>query len=228
MILERTNKSNPLNATSQNATQNPAQYSENTLSPMSLTDTINYRPGSIILYPGRPEGLFRVRSGLVRVHTVDDEGNGLTLRYVKPGEYFGEESLANINREYFAEAVTDSSVDQISTGKLTHDDLREVTAHIVAALQRGYQHLYRLTGKRLRSRIAGELLELATTALATARPDGTLMVFATHDELAAAVGSVRETVTKVVGELSREGVIDAGYGKITLKNPQALRQIADE
>jgi hypothetical protein len=68
MILERTAKANPLSTLA----QNPAQYSENTLSPMSLTDTINYRPGSIILYPGRPEGLFRVRSGLVRVHTVDD------------------------------------------------------------------------------------------------------------------------------------------------------------
>jgi CRP-like cAMP-binding protein len=72
------------------------------------------------------------------------------------------------------------------------------------------------------------LLELATTALASQKPDGMMMVFATHDELAAAVGSVRETVTKVVGELSREGVIDSGYGKITLRDPKALRAIANE
>ena len=52
------------------------------------------------------------------------------------------------------------------------------------------------------------------------------MIYATHDELAAAVGSVRETVTKVVGELSREGIISAGYGKITLKDQQALANIA--
>ena len=194
----------------------------------SSIDTINYRPGAVILYPGRPESLYRVRSGLVRVHTVDDDGNGLTLRYVKPGEYFGEEALANLNREYFAEAVTDSSVDLINPAKLNPDEVLEVNQHLVRALHRGYQTLYRLTGKRLKSRIAGELLELATTALATARPDGKLMVFATHDELAAAVGSVRETVTKVVGELAREGVIDAGYGKITLKDPTALRAIADE
>ena len=39
--------------------------------------------------------------------------------------------------------------------------------------------------------------------------------------------SVRETVTKVVGELSKEGVIDSGYGKITLVNVPALRAIAN-
>jgi CRP-like cAMP-binding protein len=191
-------------------------------------DSVNYRPGAVILYPGKADQLYRVKSGLIRVHTVDDEGNGLTLRYVKPGEFFGEEALAGLAREYFAEAVTDSSVDVINPATLGPEDTLEVNIHLVKALQRSYLTLYRLTGKRLKSRIASELLELSTTALATKKPDGKLMVYATHDELAAAVGSVRETVTKVVGELSREGVIDAGYGKITLRDPEALQAIADE
>jgi CRP-like cAMP-binding protein len=191
-------------------------------------DSINYRPGVVILYPGKSDQLYRVKTGLVRIHTVDDEGNGLTLRYVKPGEFFGEEALAGIPREYFAEAVTDSNVDVINPTTLGAEDTLEVNIHLVKALQRSYLTLYRLTGKRLKSRIAFELLELSQTALATRKPDGKLMVYATHDELAAAVGSVRETVTKVVGELSREGVIDAGYGKITLRDPQTLQAIADE
>lgn len=193
----------------------------------TFVDTINYRPGAVILYPGRPEQLYRVRSGLVRVHTMDDDGNGLTLRYIKPGEYFGEESLAGLERVYFAEAVTDSAVDVINPALLGPEDTLDVTVHLVKSLNRGYRSLYRLAGKRLKSRIASELLELATTALATRKPDGKTMVYATHDELAAAVGSVRETVTKVVGELSREGVIDAGYGKITLRDPNALSAIAE-
>lgn len=194
----------------------------------TFVDTVSHRPGAVILYPGRPEQLYRVRSGLVRVHTMDDDGNGLTLRYVKPNEYFGEESLAGLERGYFAEAVTDSTVDVINPALLGPEETLDVTVHLVRSLNRGYRSLYRLAGKRLKSRIASELLELATTALATRKPDGKTMIYATHDELAAAVGSVRETVTKVVGELSREGVIDAGYGKITLRDPDALRAIADE
>ncbi len=191
-------------------------------------DTITYRPGAVILYPGKAEMLHRVRSGLVRIHTVDNDGNGLTLRYVKPGEFFGEEVLAGLERVAFAEAVTEASVDVIEPNKLSREDLAEISAHLVKALNRGYQSLYRLAGKRLRSRIAAELLELAQTALGTLRNDGKLMIYATHDEMAAAVGSVRETVTKVVGELSREGVIDAGYGKITLMDAEALKRIANE
>ncbi len=192
----------------------------------NFVDTISYRPGAVILYPGQPEQLYRVKSGLVRVHTMDDDGNGLTLRYVKPGEYFGEESLAGLERAYFAEAVTDSTEDVLNPALLGPEETLDVTVHLVKSLNRGYQTLYRLAGKRLKSRIASELLELSTTALATKKPDGKTLVYATHDELAAAVGSVRETVTKVVGELSREGVISAGYGKITLKNEQALAGIA--
>lgn len=190
-------------------------------------DTVNYRPGAVILYPGKSDMLYRVSSGLVRVHTMDDDGNGLTLRYVKPGEYFGEEALSGGRRAYFAEAITDSSVDLINPSLMTSEDHLQVTTHLVRTLERAYQSIYRLVGKRLRSRIASELLELKHTALAMTLESGEMMIYATHDELAAAVGSVRETVTKVVGELNREGVISAGYGKITLKDEAALQEIAD-
>ena len=200
----------------------------NTRTPSTRTfvDTVTSRPGAVILYPGKSDMLYRVASGLVRVHTMDDDGNGLTLRYVKPGEYFGEEALAGVNRAYFAEAVTDSSIDVINPALMSAEDNLHVTTHLVRTLERAYESIYRLVGKRLRARIAGELLELKDTALATQLDSGETMIYATHDELDAAVGSVRETVTKVVGELSREGVISAGYGKITLKNEKALSDIA--
>ncbi len=73
--------------------------------------------------------------------------------------------------------------------------------------------------------MAAALLELAETPLAQ-EEEGQLVLHATHDELAAAVGSVRETVTKVIGELAREGYIRSGYGKIFLKDVQGLKELA--
>ena len=194
----------------------------------TFVDVVTHRPGAVILYPGKSDMLYRVQSGLVRVHTMDDEGNGLTLRYVKPGEFFGEEALSGLERHYFAEAVTDTTVNVINPALMGAEENLEVTTHLVKTLDRAYESIYRLVGKRLRARIASELLELQDTALATQLDSGETMIYATHDELAAAVGSVRETVTKVVGELSREGVISAGYGKITLRNTKALQEIAAE
>jgi CRP/FNR family cyclic AMP-dependent transcriptional regulator len=73
--------------------------------------------------------------------------------------------------------------------------------------------------------MAAALLELAATPLAR-EEEGVIVLHATHDELAAAVGSVRETVTKVIGELAREGYIRSGYGKIVLKDPEGLKTLA--
>lgn len=200
----------------------------NAVQPNNYADVLTFIPGEVVLFPGKPDNIYRVSEGLIRIHTVDDEGNGLTLRYVKPGGYFGEEAICGIQRRYFAEAVTSSSVEVISPVTLSAEENLDVTAHLVEAMERLYRSLYRLSGKRLKARIAAELLDLQDSALATTGARDESVVHITHDDLAAAVGSVRETVTKVVGELSREGAISAGYGKIALSNVDLLKDIAGE
>jgi CRP-like cAMP-binding protein len=74
--------------------------------------------------------------------------------------------------------------------------------------------------------VAAELLDLADSALATRDGDRTA-VRITHDALADSVGSVRETVTKVIGELSRAGAVDAGYGRVVVRDRQRLRDLAN-
>jgi len=192
------------------------------------TDELSYGAGEVILFPGQPDNIYRVHEGLIRIHTVDDEGNGLTLRYVKPGGYFGEEALAGLQRRYFAEAVTPSAVEVMSPATLGPEENLHLTTHLVEAIERLYRSLYRLSGKRLKARIAAELLDLQDSALASRGSMGEPVVHITHDDLAAAVGSVRETVTKVVGELSRQGAIHAGYGKIALTDLTMLRAVAGE
>ena len=187
-----------------------------------------YAPGEVVLFPGTPKLLHRVVSGLVRVHTVDGEGNGLTLRYVKPGGYFGEEALTGQPRRYFAEAVTATEIRVVKPAELDAAEREELTEHLGEAMQGLYRSLTRLAGKRLKARIAAELLELQDSDLASQGDDGEAYVHITHDDLAAAVGSVRETVTKVVGELSRMGAITAGYGKIALDDVRLLREVAGE
>jgi CRP/FNR family transcriptional regulator, cyclic AMP receptor protein len=186
-----------------------------------------HKQGQVILFPGESQYLYRVLDGLVRIHSVDDDGAGLTLRYVKPGGFFGEEALSEDARHYFAEAVTDCEIEVLEPGYLSGHDYAALTEHLIEAVGRLYRSLYRLSGKRLRARIAAELLELRDSALASPNERGEVVVQITHDELAAAVGSVRETVTKVVGELGRLGAIDSGYGKIVLKDLTLLEQTAD-
>jgi CRP/FNR family transcriptional regulator, cyclic AMP receptor protein len=182
----------------------------------------------IILFPGLATHLYQVQAGLVRIHMMDDEGSALTLRYVKPGGYFGEESLTGEQRRYFAEAVTRCELELISPATLTAEQHALLSHYLVEAVAKLYRSMFRLSGKRLKSRIAAELLDLQDSALATPGANGEAIIRLTHDDLAAAVGSVRETVTKLVGELARDKAIHSGYGKITLSNAKVLQDIADE
>lgn len=187
-----------------------------------------YAAGEILLFPGAPGGLYQLRSGLIRLHAVDHGGYGVTLRYVKPGGYFGEESLSGHQRHYFAEAVTDSAVDTVQVEKLSRQDLLEVATYLAVCSVQLSRALLRMAGKPLRARVAAELLELADSALAGETDAGQPVVYLTHDDLAAAVGSVRETVTKVVGELARSGALKAGYGKIVVLDAAQLAHIAGD
>ncbi|WP_114311874.1 helix-turn-helix domain-containing protein [Thermus caldifontis] len=190
-------------------------------------ETVTFKPGEVILYPGVPgprDRVYRVLEGLVRLEAVDEEGNALTLRLVRPGGYFGEEALAGMERTYFAEAVTEVVAEPLP--KEPHpEEVRQVLQSLAQALSESYRRIERLATQRLKNRMAAAILELAETPLAHQEPEG-LVLRATHDELAAAVGSVRETVTKVIGELTREGYIRSGYGKIVLKDIQGLRELA--
>ncbi|WP_105317371.1 helix-turn-helix domain-containing protein [Thermus tenuipuniceus] len=190
-------------------------------------ETVTFKPGEVILYPGVPgprDRVYRVLEGLVRLEAVDEEGNALTLRLVRPGGYFGEEAWAGMERTYFAEAVTEVVAEPLP--KEPHpEEVRQVLQSLAQALSESYRRIERLATQRLKNRMAASLLELAETPLAQEEPEG-LVLRATHDELAAAVGSVRETVTKVIGELTREGYIRSGYGKIVLKDIKGLKELA--
>ena len=143
---------------------------------------------------------------------------------VRPGGYFGEEALAGMERSYFAEAVTEVVAEPLP--KEPHpEEIRQVLLSLAQALSESYRRIERLATQRLKNRMAAAILELAETPLAHEEQEG-VVLRATHDELAAAVGSVRETVTKVIGELTREGYIRSGYGKIILKDIKGLKELA--
>ena len=185
-----------------------------------------YEAGSVLYVPGRSSDVYRLLGGLVRLHVVNGEGDGVTLRYVKPGDWFGEEALAGLPRSVFADAVTDVRVERYVADGLTAEQRDEVVVRLAVALDGLYRGMHRRATRRLAARVAAELLELRDSAVAS-DDGGVPTVRMTHDALAESVGSVRETVTKVVGELARAGAIEAGYGRIRLRDEAVLREAAD-
>ncbi|QRN78881.1 MAG: cyclic nucleotide-binding domain-containing protein, partial [Nocardiopsis sp. BM-2018] len=201
--------------------------SEGSLTTPRAREPRRFARGDVLLFPGPPDGVWQLVEGLARIQTVDADGNGLTLRYVKPGEFFGEESLVGGRRGYFVEAVSPVTVTRWQVSELDETLRAALLEAFARTIPELYRALRRWSGKRLKARVAWELLALVDTPLASRDERGRSVVRSTHDDLAAAVGSVRETVTKLLGELQRGGALEAGYGKVTLIDPDALRAVAD-
>ena len=182
--------------------------------------------GATLFEPGPADHVLKLTRGLVRLHVLDADGSGFTLRYVKPGDWFGEEALASRPRTVFAEAVTDVEVETVAVRELDPDERDAIAERLADAVHGLYRGMRRLARRRLLARVAAEILVLSDSAVAEDR-DGRATVRITHDALADSVGSVRETVTKLIGELTRAGAVDAGYGRITVTDAARLRDLAD-
>jgi len=190
-----------------------------------------FRAGETILRPGVPAApprVYKVLSGLVRVLQADEKGNVLVLRYVTPGSFLGEEALANSERRYHAEAVLDTQLQPLDAQALNTDEFNEIASDLVNAIGQTYSSIQRLSAQRLRNRLAAALLDLAKTPLAQRDSRGQIVLRVTHDELASIIGSVRETTTKTIGELSQAGLVSSGYGRLRLLDIDSLAKLAEQ
>jgi CRP/FNR family transcriptional regulator, cyclic AMP receptor protein len=171
--------------------------------------------------------IFVIVTGRVKICSQAGERD-LTLGYADPGDVVGEESLfaGSIERRYFAadpiEAVAMPSrfVSELIENhpKLAASMLRYVGERR-ASLER---RLRALLCRSVESRVAEFVLEVAARY---GVPDsrGTLVSQRfTHLDIANFVGSTRETVTLVLGDLKRAGLIDLDHRRLVVLDRDGL------
>ena len=99
----------------------------------------------------------------------------------------------------------------LAVGKEAFRRLRDTTAEL----------LLRVHGS-IRQRTARQLLDLA----ADSGEGDPVVVAATHAAIAGAIGSQREVVSRVLGEMSKAGAIALARNRITICDPLKLRAFA--
>ncbi len=139
------------------------------------------------------------------------DGRGLTVRYLRRGELTGVVSLFTPGYSFAAtvQALVDSNLIRFRADVVI--DLAERDLHVARAIidelsERVVDFVAEIPGSAfstVRQRVARHLLDLASEQ----RTDGRLVADVSQQELADAVGSVREVVFRVLRELRSEGVI---------------------
>jgi CRP/FNR family transcriptional regulator, cyclic AMP receptor protein len=184
--------------------------------------------GTTLYHPGDPVGLHLVVGGLIRVALASPEGRQVTVRYARRGEVLGSPIVVAGAVPVTAHAVTDAAVARTPPELLTalaRNDSR-VALWLAEELSRRVRglldELARNTFFPVRARIARHLLDLASSQRGTA-----LEAQVSQQELADAVGTVREVVTRTLGALRTEGLLETERDRIRIIDPHGLATSAD-
>jgi CRP/FNR family transcriptional regulator len=164
--------------------------------------------------------------GLLRVFVRAPDGRSLTVRYLRPGELSGVDSLFTPSYSFAAtlQAFVDSDLISFRADVvigLAERDIRVARRIIDELSERVVDFVAEIPGSAfstVRQRVARHILDLASEQPQSDR----LVAQVSQQALADAVGSVREVVVRVLHDFRAEGVIRTGRGGIEVLIPAVL------
>jgi CRP/FNR family transcriptional regulator len=167
--------------------------------------------------------LIVVARGLLRVFLTSAEGRQITVRYARSGDIAGLVLVIGGPAALSIQTVTSSlvvalRVDTMRTLMATDQGVASACAKELARQMR--EVLADLSDQAftsVRQRLARQLLLLATPG-----PAHSLVVRVSQQELADAIGSVREVVTRNLRQLQAEGLVETQRDEILLTDPERL------
>jgi CRP-like cAMP-binding protein len=171
------------------------------------------------------ERMYVLMSGKVNLICTNNEGRRLVIATLEPGAIFGEGALdtpgdANV----FAEAVDDVAVWVIPTG-----EARNMTMQY-PILGWGLLQTYGLRLLQVENSLEDvaykKLPERLATLLVELDEDGSGVIKGiSHQALADRLGTYRETVSAILRDFKRQGVVELGYRRIRIVDSEELKEI---
>lgn len=197
--------------------------------------TVAYRKGEVVFDEGdRCHSVFAVCEGSVKLVTASSEGRVLLLRFARPGEMLALAEAVLGPGPYGCSAVAAerSLLAVIPRGTFIRfiSSFPEACLALTLALSEQYKFAQRETkflgmGETSTVRLARLLLEWSGER-GTAAADGVhIPLHVTHGDLAQAIGSTRETVTRILGNLTRDHLIERRDDEIVVLQAGELSRL---
>ena len=193
------------------------------LSPMEVPKgMVLFRPGESV------KGYIIVLKGKIGVNLIGPTGRDILLYRVEPGQSCIQSTLGLMGGEdYSAEAVAEMPSRVVLMPRALFFDLidrspafRKLVFAAFAERMQSMMHLLeRVAFQKVEARLAAYLL-------AQADHEGVLHV--TQADLATAIGSAREVISRRLDAMERRGALSHERGQITLRNRELLRQMAED
>lgn len=192
----------------------------------------SYRKNESVYELGEPvKALHLVLRGRARLRDTDWEGRDITVSFAAEGEAFGLEALAGLPTRVLSATAAESSellcIDTVALRDLLERDsalARHLLKHAAQVMTHMQERIKMLAFLDVPSRLAGTILWLADRYGVSV--DGGLEVpyWFTHQEMADLIGSTRETVTTVLAEFKRDGLLDSRNHHFVVLSRRALTE----
>lgn len=193
-----------------------------------------YQRGEILFRKGEPgSAAYVVHEGRVKVYQLSPAGHEQIMGLFGPGEPFA--LVTAVDRSPYpatAEATVDTRVWAIPNEQLqrlvtTHPDLSaEILREVTSRLRRAQGRVNSMAAHSVQQRIAEFLvdqIQVQAPGEASGVDPIAVRMTMTHQELGGYLGASRETVTRALADLRRDGTIRPGPGDSVVVHPDRLR-----
>jgi CRP/FNR family transcriptional regulator len=193
-----------------------------------------YGRGQVVFRQGdHGDTCYIVRDGSVRVTHDHTDGRTITLAELRPGDMFGELAMFDSERR---SATVQALEDTSALALLAGDMRRMLLAHphiavnmltwLAERLRNANDRIARQSFQTVASRVAGALLGQVQARGDQAEGEELqkeIVIRATQAEIAQLAGASRESASRFLARLERDGVVTTGRGKVLVHEPNALR-----
>jgi CRP/FNR family transcriptional regulator len=190
----------------------------------------SYAGGQVVFREGdQGDTCFIVKSGAVKI-TREHGGRTIALAELRGGDMFGELSMFGGEvRSATAQALEDTLAVALLAG-----DVRRLLAgnpEIALKMLEAMANRVRATNQRLANqsfqtvagRVAGVLMELVDARQSEGAADSNVLVETTQADIAQLAGASRESASRFLATLERQGLVTTQRGKVIVHDPGALR-----
>ncbi len=176
--------------------------------------------------------MFIILSGRVKISRISDDGREVILSILSDGDFFGEMSLldgqtrsANVTALEESELLVIRREDFLQLLRDFPQIAINLLKELAQRIRKSDEHIKSLSLQDATGRVASTLLRIAEDSGVFRRGQVEIMELPLQQDLANMAGTSRETISRVIKSLTRQGYLKKQGGKIIILDYERFKSI---
>ncbi len=178
----------------------------------------SFKKNQVFLSPNKkPEGVFLLTKGTVRMYSLSKDGTELSINLFKPLSFFPMGWALDVSaNNYYFDSFTDVTVFIAPKEKTIHflKQQPEIVWDLLKRIYKGFDGYFR----EMESLLEGKAYYKIITQLIIQAKRSNDHIYLTHNQLATLTGLSRETVTRELKKITEKGIISKVEKHIKILN----------